>query len=255
MSSRAFAVPRPVRGRWRLSAAIAVFSLALAAASARACVSDAECDDGVQCSQSDTCQAGVCVPGGGGDTDGDGICNLDDNCPTVANPLQQDLDGDHQGDECDAHDVELNPVIARLRRSINAIRPNGAILSAGDFLRLAPEGPLTIGDGFVVRIQDQVSLDVAFSFAPSECVTNSKNRIKCKNASNTQQIQLQPVSGTGQQDYRYTVKFSKLALTGPFFMPVRVTITNGPATLVQGIDRVGDILDCRQTTLGMTCKE
>jgi hypothetical protein len=38
-------------------------------------------------------------------------------------------------------------------------------------------------------------------------------------------------------------------------MPVRVTITNGPATLVEGIDRVGDILDCRQTTLGMTCKE
>jgi hypothetical protein len=38
-------------------------------------------------------------------------------------------------------------------------------------------------------------------------------------------------------------------------MPVRITITNGPATLEEGIDRVGSILDCRQTTLGMTCKE
>ncbi len=35
------------------------------------------------------------------DTDGDGIPNSTDNCPTVANHDQHDLDGDHIGDVCD----------------------------------------------------------------------------------------------------------------------------------------------------------
>jgi hypothetical protein len=253
--SRPPAVLNLPRERWRLYGVICVLVVGLAAARAHACVSDAECDDGVTCSLPDACQLGICVPGGGGDTDGDGICNADDNCPAFANATQSDVDGDDHGDACDAQDVELNVVIARLRRSINAARPNGAILSKGDFLRLAPEAPITATGGFLVHVEDQVGLDLTFSFSEGECVANAKNRIKCKNADNTRQIQLQPVSGTAQQDYKYSVKFSKLPLTGPFFMPVRVTITNGPATLVEGIDRVGDILDCRQTTLGMTCKE
>ena len=48
------------------------------------------------------------IPGGGddcagkgGDTDGDGICDNDDNCPLVANPNQEDSDNDGVGDVCD----------------------------------------------------------------------------------------------------------------------------------------------------------
>jgi hypothetical protein len=37
----------------------------------------------------------------GGDTDGDGVCNADDNCPDVANADQADSDGDGVGNACD----------------------------------------------------------------------------------------------------------------------------------------------------------
>jgi hypothetical protein len=38
------------------------------------------------------------------DTDGDGVNDASDNCPTVANPNQENNDGDAQGDACDPDD-------------------------------------------------------------------------------------------------------------------------------------------------------
>jgi len=35
------------------------------------------------------------------DPDGDGVCSGNDNCPTIANPAQEDADGDDFGDICD----------------------------------------------------------------------------------------------------------------------------------------------------------
>jgi hypothetical protein len=40
------------------------------------------------------------------DTDGDGVSDLDDNCPDHFNPLQEDLDEDGLGDPCDPDDDE-----------------------------------------------------------------------------------------------------------------------------------------------------
>lgn len=41
------------------------------------------------------------VGGGCADTDGDGLCDSEDNCAAISNANQADADGDHRGDVCD----------------------------------------------------------------------------------------------------------------------------------------------------------
>lgn len=56
------------------------------------------CTVNSDCASGEVCEIGSCVT----DSDGDGIGDLSDNCPSVANPGQQDADGDGTGDACDA---------------------------------------------------------------------------------------------------------------------------------------------------------
>ncbi|HKU38973.1 MAG TPA: thrombospondin type 3 repeat-containing protein, partial [Polyangiales bacterium] len=58
-----------------------------------ACVSYATSSCGLTCA--------ACPAAKGGDADGDGVCGNADNCPLVANPSNNDEDGDGVGDACD----------------------------------------------------------------------------------------------------------------------------------------------------------
>ena len=78
-----------------------------------ACLSLLPCDVNASCSNAPTgfacsCNTGYsgdglsCAHTPNGDSDGDGIDELADNCPLVVNPLQADADEDGVGDACDS---------------------------------------------------------------------------------------------------------------------------------------------------------
>lgn len=63
-----------------------------------------DCDD-PDCRADPTCLLGA-------DTDFDGVADASDNCPGVANPTQQDSDGDSLGDSCDPTQVDPSKLTA-----------------------------------------------------------------------------------------------------------------------------------------------
>ena len=91
--------------------------------------------------------AGGCDPcaNKGGDSDGDGICNNDDNCPNAYNPNQADNDGDGIGNVCDntpngdpcANGVDLDQYISvnnggfQLRNSVTICSGQEVVLDFG----------------------------------------------------------------------------------------------------------------------------
>ena len=55
---------------------------------------------------------------------GDQVCNHDDNCPSVANTNQADLDGDGVGNACDPVDATIALGEARIQHSSEPAQPN-----------------------------------------------------------------------------------------------------------------------------------
>jgi len=82
------------------------------------------------------------VVSGGIDTDGDGVVDACDNCPSVPNPGQQDTDGDGIGDVCDTCNSTPMSLVYRLSDDwSNTQNPNG-VWTLGE--SPSPGGALTV---------------------------------------------------------------------------------------------------------------
>jgi hypothetical protein len=210
------------------------------------------------CTLDDTCQAGVCTDGGGGDGDADGVCNADDNCPVAANPGQDDIDGDTIGDVCDLNDgPSMNVTRAILKRQRKPDKANGSVLIKGDFIS-DPDTALSTSTTITIKVVD------GFGFVRlktwnvgSECTVNASGRVKCKSLDRTLKAGFNPFRKTPGV-YRFKMNFKKQAIPVDtlFGAPVTVTVSFGPQPPAIGaIDRVGDISDCQATSRGLKCRE
>jgi hypothetical protein len=106
--------------RWQLPGVIGVALLA------GACVFDGKGINGVDATDPDD-----------PDSDGDGVPDHLDNCPTIANPDQRDEDGDGVGDACDNCPHVANPDQANVGELEAGNPPDGA----GDACDPDPAGP------------------------------------------------------------------------------------------------------------------
>ncbi len=195
----------------------------------------------ITCREPDVCQAGTCVAGGGGDQDGDGICDADDNCPSVPNPTQSDLDGDGIGDACDPLDATMT--IARLvaHVAVPASASNGHVLFRGSF-GAAGAAALDATQGVAVHVADAGTLVLDETFDAGECTTkHTATRCKKAGAPSTQ------AKFHGKSEVRFVVRLGGLALPAVPAAPVTVTMT------ANGIDRTGTVGTCKTNPVASRC--
>jgi len=103
------------------------------------------------------------------DSDNDGICDANDNCPQVSNPSQADSDGNGLGDACDnlasncpTNLIELNfpSIPAGTYQVSNAILTNGTLFPskttnymAGNYIELRAGFEIVLGSNFTAMIE------------------------------------------------------------------------------------------------------
>jgi hypothetical protein len=216
-----------------------------------------ECGNPPACGGPSTCQSGTCTPGAGAlDTDGDGVIDCLDNCPSVANTDQADLDGDGLGDRCDPNDCDpqhpfcLNVTKLVMKGASNPARPGGLASIKGDFIAQAPD-VFDPSAGLIVRVKDGLETD--YDMTAFTCL-NTPGGTRCDEApsktSPKLKIRMKPLSKSpGTQ--RFAVKFQRRAEQAPFAEPVTVVLTE----VARGVDRVGRIDDCAAQRSGVRCRE
>ena len=192
------------------------------------------------------------------DTDGDGVPDQIDLCPTVPDPDQRDLDGDGLGNACDPVDGTVRPTSLQVRRSTSSQRPNGRIALDGEILVKGAGDSLATPDGLTLHLTDALQLDQTIEWTGPECKVKRGGGVRCRRAQaprHTVQITPLPSDIDGLQINLVKVRLVQLPLAAPFVAPLSVTTTNDPRAPGLGIDRIGTPTDCFARTYGLECKD
>jgi len=190
------------------------------------------------------------------DTDGDGVPEQFDLCPTVPDPDQRDLDGDGLGNACDDVDGTLRPTRLQVRRSTSETRPNGRIVLEGELLLEGAGGSVAVPDGLTLRLTDSLQLDQTVEWVAGECKRTTRGIVRCRSGQAPRHVaELKPLPSDipGVETYLLKVRVVQRNLDAPFVPPLRVTMTNDPREPGRGIDRIGTPIDCAARAYGLEC--
>jgi len=195
------------------------------------------------CSAPDTCQGGVCVPGGGGDQDEDGICDGDDDCAGAPDPDQRDLDGDGSGDVCDATDASIDLERAVAHTATPPTASNGHFIVRGK-LTAAPADAFGVTDGLGVHVGDAGTLALDETFDANEC-KGGRGGVRCKKSTDpSTQAKFRGHNGA----FRFAVRLGHRTIDAAPVAPVAVTLTTDGM-----VDRIGSLASCKTSGGGAHC--
>jgi hypothetical protein len=198
---------------------------------ASGCTVDADCDNGDTCSVPDTCVSGSCVLGGGGDSDGDLICDAE------FNPYA---------------DLAVSKVVAKMAVGIGRLRGSGTFID----LDSASEA-FTGDDGVSIRVKDTLStlpppgdgIDYTFTFPPGSCHIGSRPGVTCDDPTTKSNAKFVP-NPRGPSQIMYSFRIRRVPLTRPFFGPVTVILTHNLT-----VHRRHVLTDCKIYGWGIKCRE
>ena len=211
-----------------------MLALAVLVSAALACTDDPNCDNGDTCSVPDTCVAGICHLGGGGDTNGDLVCD----------------------DELDPNIIFSVTKIAVHRRDSLRDDNSAAKGSADLFLTGSAASAFDGTADIAIRIKDALSsvpptgdgVDATGMFPALNCTTKGAGTLVCRSANGRGGLKVTPDPVAPGQS-KLTFKMKGLGdLKGPFFEPIQMVLSSGTR---RASDRV---TDCRLSLSGIRCR-